>query len=129
MIVDSSAIVSLLLREHGWQRIVAALTTRSRVAIGAPTLTETAIVLHAKGVLPSLLPATLLRTGMEVVPYTERHALVAADAYATYGRGRHPASLNFGDCMTYAVARLAQAPLLFVGNDFALTDIEPALTA
>jgi len=128
VIVDSSALVSLLLREEGWQRIAAALSAHPRVAIGAPTLTETAIVLHAKGALPTLLPATLLRIGMEVVAYTERHALVAADAYATYGRGRHPASLNFGDCMTYAVARLAQAPLLFAGNDFALTDIEPALT-
>ena len=128
MIVDSSALVSLLLREPGWEPIAAALTTRARVAIGAPTLTETAIVLHAKGAPPSLLPAALQRTRMEVVPFTERHALVAADAFATYGRGRHPASLNFGDCMTYAVARLAQVPLLFIGNDFALTDLEPALT-
>jgi len=129
VIVDSSALVSLLLREPGWDRIAGALTAHARVAIGAPTLTETAIVLLARGAPPSLLPAALQRIGMEVVPFTERHALVAADAYAAYGRGRHAASLNYGDCMTYAVARLAQAPLLFVGNDFALTDLEPALTA
>ncbi len=129
MIVDSSALVSLLLREPGWDRIAGALTAHARVAIGAPTLTETAIVLLARGAPPSLLPAALQRIGMEVVPFTERHALVAADAYAAYGRGRHAASLDYGDCMTYAVARLAQAPLLFVGNDFALTDLEPALTA
>ena len=129
MIVDSSALVSLLLREPGWDRIAGALTAHARVAIGAPTLTETAIVLLARGAPPSLLPAALQRIGMEVVPFTERHALVAADAYAAYGRGRHAASLNYGDCMTYAVARLAQAPLLFVGNGFALTDLEPALTA
>ena len=129
MIVDSSALVSLLLREPGWDRIAGALTAHARVAIGAPTLTETAIVLLARGAPPSLLPAALQRIGMEVVPFTERHALVAADAYAAYGRGRHAASLDYGDCMTYAVARLAQAPLLFVGNGFALTDLEPALTA
>ena len=127
MIVDSSALVALLLRESGWERVAGALATPAHVAIGAPTLTETAIVLTAKGAPPTLLPAALQRTGIEVVPFTERHALVAADAYSTYGRGRHAASLNFGDCMTYAVARLAQAPLLFVGNDFSQTDLEPAL--
>ena len=59
---------------------------------------------------------------------TGHHATLAADALATYGRGRHPASPNFGDCMTYAVARSAHAPLPFVGNDFSWTDLEPALT-
>lgn len=129
MIVDSSALVSLLLRESGWERIADTLAGHGHAAIGAPTLTETAIVLHAKGAPASLLPALLQRTGIEVVPFTQHHALLAADAYATYGRGRHAASLNYGDCMTYAVARLAQAPLLFVGNDFAQTDLEPALTS
>lgn len=129
MIVDSSALISLLLRERGWERIADALAGHSHAAIGAPTLAETAIVLHAKGAPASLLPALLQRTGIEVVPFTQHHALLAADAYATYGRGRHVASLNYGDCMTYAVARLAQAPLLFVGNDFAQTDLVPALTS
>jgi ribonuclease VapC len=127
VIVDASALVALLLREPGWERIADALTAHAVVAIGAPTLTETAIVLHAKGAPPSLLPALLQRAGIEVVPFTEHHATLAADAYATYGRGRHAASLNFGDCMTYAVARAAHAPLLFVGDDFARTDLEPAL--
>lgn len=129
MIVDSSALISLLLRESGWERIADTLAGHGHAAIGAPTLTETAIVLHAKGAPASLLPALLQRTGIEVVPFTQHHALLAADAYATFGRGRHAASLNHGDCMTYAVARLAQAPLLFVGNDFALTDLEPAVTS
>ena len=128
MIVDSSALIALLIREPGWERIAEALTCRPNPAIGAPTLTETAIVLLAKGAPPSLLPALLRRTGIEVVAFTERHADLAADAYARYGRGRHPASLNYGDCMTYAVARLATAPLLFVGNDFSQTDLEAALT-
>ena len=128
MIVDAGALVALLLREPGWERIADALTAHADVAIGAPTLTETAIVLHAKGAPPSLLPALLQRAGIEVVTFTEHHATLAADAYATYGRGRHAASLNFGDCMTYAVARAAHAPLLFVGDDFARTDLEPALS-
>jgi ribonuclease VapC len=127
VIVDSSALVALLLRETGWERVADALSAHAQVAIGAPTLTETAIVLNAKGAPSSLLPALLQRIGIEVVPFTQRHALLAADAYATFGRGRHAASLNYGDCMTYAVARLARAPLLFVGNDFSLTDLEAAL--
>lgn len=127
MIVDASALVALLTREPGWERIAGAVTAHAYVAIGAPTLTETGIELHAKGVPPSLLPALIQRTGIEIVPFTERHATAAVDAYATYGRGRHAASLNFGDCMTYAVARLARAPLLFVGDDFSQTDLEPAL--
>lgn len=128
MIVDSSALIALLLREPRWERLASAFTSQPKAAIGAPTLTETAIVLLAKGAPPSLLPALLRRLGMEVVAFTERHADLAADAYARYGRGRHPASLNYGDCMTYAVARMAVAPLLFVGNDFSLTDLEPVLT-
>jgi ribonuclease VapC len=128
VIVDSSALIALLLREPGWERIADALTGHQNAAIGAPTITQTAIVLLAKGAPPSLLPALLRRAGIDVVSFTAQHADLAADAYATYGRGRHPASLDFGDCMTYAVARRAMAPLLFIGNDFSLTDIEPAIT-
>ncbi|TVR87568.1 MAG: type II toxin-antitoxin system VapC family toxin [Trueperaceae bacterium] len=128
MIVDSSALIALLLHAPGWESIAEALTRRPNPAIGAPTLTETAIVLLTKGAPPSLLPALLRRAGIEVVAFTERHADLAADAYARYGRGRHPASLNYGDCLTYAVARMAAAPLLFVGNDFSQTDLEPVLT-
>jgi ribonuclease VapC len=127
VIVDASALITLLLREPAWEPIADALSLHERPTIGAPTLTETAIVLHARGAPPSLLPALLQRTGMEVAPFTQWHATVAADAYAVYGRGRHRASLNFGDCMTYAVARLARSPLLFIGNDFTHTDIESVL--
>jgi ribonuclease VapC len=127
VIVDSSALVALVLREPGWERLAEALARGSAIGIGAPTLAETAIVLQARGAPPSLLPALLQRTGAEVIAFTAAHATVAADAYATFGRGRHRASLNFGDCMTYAVARLASVPLLFVGDDFSHTDLEPAL--
>ena len=128
MIVDSSALIALLHREQGWERIAAALASGAPVAIGAPTLTETAIVLAARQLPPTLLPALLQRAAIRVVPFGEEHAHVAADAYARFGRGRHRASLNYGDCMTYAVASLARRPLLFVGDDFGHTDIEPVLT-
>lgn len=64
--------------------------------------------------------------GVEVIPFEERHWEVAVDAFDRYGKGRHPARLNLGNCMTYASARVADEPLLFVGNDFARTDIAPA---
>jgi len=63
---------------------------------------------------------------VDVLPFEENHWRVADDAFIRYGKGRHPAALNYGDCMAYASARLAGMPLLFVGNDFAKTDIPPA---
>ena len=62
--------------------------------------------------------------GIQEVPFGEIHWREAMDAYRRFGKGRHPAALNFGDCMTYAVAKLAGEPLLFTGNDFELTDLE-----
>jgi ribonuclease VapC len=126
VIDDSSALIALLLREPAWERLAHALAVSHRAAIGAPTLTETAIVLHTKGAPPSSLPALLQRLRLRIVSFMERHAIVAAVAYATYGRGRHPASLDVGDCMTYAIAGVADAPLLFLGDGFSSTDLTPA---
>jgi ribonuclease VapC len=63
---------------------------------------------------------------VQVLPFGRHHWRVAGEAFRRFGKGRHPASLNYGDCMTYASARLAEMPLLFTGNDFARTDIAPA---
>ncbi len=65
----------------------------------------------------------LAEAGVEVVPFTRDHASAAFGAYLRYGKGRHAAGLNFGDCFSYAAAKLAGEPLLFVGNDFGLTDV------
>jgi ribonuclease VapC len=64
--------------------------------------------------------------GIEEIPFGDRHWREAIDAYLRFGKGRHKARLNFGDCLTYAVARLADEPLLFAGDDFPETDLEPA---
>jgi ribonuclease VapC len=64
--------------------------------------------------------------GVERIGFGEPHLRVAIEAHLRYGKGRHPAKLNFGDCMSYATARVADKPLLFVGNDFARTDIDVA---
>jgi len=67
------------------------------------------------------------RLAVQLVPFTAEHSDAAIDAFVRYGKGRHPAALNFGDCQSYAVAVVAGMPLLFTGNDFARTDISPAL--
>lgn len=125
MIVDSSAIVAVLLKEPGWEGVVERLTGASSRLVGAPTLAETAIVLAARlGVAGRTLLARFVQESeLVVVPFGEHHWGAAADAFLRYGRGRHPAGLNFGDCMTYATARLAGQPLLCLGDDFAQTDL------
>ena len=75
---------------------------------------------------PQLVEQFLLDQGVQILPFDGFHWRVAVKAFFRYGKGRHPAALNYGDCMTYASARLAGMPLLFTGNDFAQTDIPPA---
>jgi ribonuclease VapC len=127
VIVDTSAVVAILLREPGHERLVDALAAATRVGIGAPTLVEAGIVLsHRLGVDARGLLARFRETaGIEVVPFGDAHAAAAVEAWLRFGKGRHRAGLNFGDCQSYAVARLAGEPLLFVGEDFAQTDLLP----
>ena len=128
MIVDSSALLSVLFREEGHEEILRRLLDDPGPAVGAPTLAETGIVLEAR-LGPSargLLERFLDEVGIQEIPFGELHWREAVDAYRRYGRGRHPASLNFGDCMTYAVAALAGEALLFIGDDFAETELVDA---
>lgn len=125
MILDSSAILSILLRDQGWGALSDKITSAEIVGIGAPTLVEAAIVLSSRvGRDASALIARFLREAeAEIIPFTSEHYEVARDAFLRFGKGRHRAALNFGDCLTYAVARLAGLPLLFTGGDFSQTDI------
>ncbi len=129
MIVDSSALLSLVFREPAAERIADALSETEFCAIGAPTLTETAIVLAAKlgDSSRAILSRLVEELDLVIVPFTAAHGREAREAFLRYGRGRHPAALNFGDCLTYAVARLAAQPLLFVGEDFRRTDLDSVL--
>ncbi|MGD2068685.1 MAG: type II toxin-antitoxin system VapC family toxin [Gemmatimonadota bacterium] len=128
MIVDSSALLAVVFREAGYEGVLERLLADPAPAVGAPTLAETGIVLAARlgpaarGVLERFLD----EVGIREVPFAELHWREAVDAFRRFGRGRHPAALNFGDCMTYAVASLAGEPLLFRGHDFAETDLEAA---
>jgi ribonuclease VapC len=128
VIVDSSAIVAILLKEPGYEHLRDCLVAAEQVSIGAPTVTESSLVLCSRlgRAGKTLLARFLQEAEIEVVEFTADHWTVAADAFIAYGKGRHRAGLNFGDCMTYAVARLAGEPLLCLGNDFPTTDLELA---
>jgi ribonuclease VapC len=128
LIVDSSAFVAVVFREPGYEELEQKMNAADVVAIGAPTLFETGMVLTGAFGEAARLSISRLRErlGIVVVPFAETHWEVAADAFFRFGKGRHPAALNYGDCMAYATARIARRPLLFVGNDFAQTDIEAA---
>ncbi|MGH3797477.1 MAG: type II toxin-antitoxin system VapC family toxin [Pseudonocardiaceae bacterium] len=125
MIVDSSALVAILLAEPKHETLVDHLARATLVGVGAPTLAETGIVLTARlGVVGrSLLSRLLDEAGIETIAYTAAHWPVAVDAFTRYGKGRHPAALNFGDCLTYATCRIAGRPLLCTGDDFPRTDL------
>jgi ribonuclease VapC len=128
VILDSSAVISVLREEDGHELLHPLLEMASTISIGAPTLFETEMVaVKWFGENGRTAVERFLRTWeVEVVPFGERHGQAALAAFVRYGKGRHPAALNYGDCMTYATAHIAQMPLLFVGNDFAQTDIAPA---
>ena len=125
MILDTSAIVAILIREPGFESVLARLTADPNPAVGTPTLAEAAIVLSARlgRDSRSLLTRFLTEASISVIPFGEFHFSAAVEAWLHFGKGRHPAALNFGDCLSYAVARLADTPLLCVGDDFARTDI------
>ncbi len=125
MILDSSAIVAVLIEEPERDRFLRRIARETIVGVGAPTLTEASIVLAARGIVAQLEPF-LSQTGTSVLPFEAEHWLAAADAWARFGKGRHPARLNFGDCLAYATAKVAGQPLLCKGDDFAKTDIELA---
>jgi len=128
VIVDSSVLLAVIFREAGFEKLLDAIDGAPVVAAGTPTLAETSIVLHARlgDAAKGLLERVLDELRIEEIPFGEVHWREAADAFHRFGRGRHPAGLNFGDCMTYAVASLSGEALLFTGEDFRRTDIEPA---
>jgi ribonuclease VapC len=126
MILDTSAAVAILFKELGHEKLLQVMGS-GNAAIGTATLTETAIIMSARLRFDArpLLSRFLSEASVTVVPFGESHYSVAVDAWLRYGKGNHPASLNFGDCLSYAVARLANEPLLYVGEAFAQTDIAP----
>ena len=125
MIIDTSAILSILLREPDAERFARAITAASSRRISAATLLETTIVLESRSGPASAheLDAFLTRAQIGLEPVTPEQAQTARQAWRRFGKGNHPAGLNFGDCFAYALAQATREPLLFKGGDFELTDI------
>jgi ribonuclease VapC len=125
MILDSSAVVAIFFQESGYKQLLAKLGTPEQVGIGAPTLVECSIVLTARMNLDAraLVARFLNEARVSVIPFTDAHYGLALEAWLAYGKGHHPAALNLGDCLAYAVAKYAGRPLLCIGDDFAKTDL------
>ncbi len=123
MAIDSSAVVAIINREPEARQLAAAMIGAHAI-IGWPTVFEVRLwLLRRPRQTTNWLDDLLTDPDTEVVPFGQEHERIAAHASATFGKGLHPAALNFGDCMAYAVAAVEGAPLLFKGTDFGKTDI------
>ena len=129
MIVDTSAIIAILRDESDAENLSSAIESAEVRRVSAGTYVEAAIVVDANRdpVLSRRLDSFLHQALITVEPVTVEQARIAREAYRDYGKGRHRAGLNFGDCFAYALAKEKGEPLLFKGNDFRKTDIEPAI--
>lgn len=122
MILDTSALVAVLRREDGADRLIDHLMSGADIRISAGTLIETQIVAERDGGIAEL--EELIETvGIEVVPVDARQVALAFEGFRRFGKGRHRTGLNFGDLFAYALARALDEPLLYKGTDFVHTDV------
>jgi ribonuclease VapC len=128
MIVDSSALVAILLKEPEALRLTTAIAKSSVCRLPSSCFLEASMILLGRRDEDGArdLDIYVSRSRMNIAPFTESQARLARTAFERYGKGRHPAKLNFGDCMAYALAKETGEELLFKGTDFALTDIAVA---
>jgi len=127
MIIDTSAVVALIQGETPYaEQVAGALAGDRSPVMTAPSIVECLIVLTARHgpIARTLFDRVRTEINLAVAHFTEDHAAVAHRAYLEYGKGRHPAALNFGDVMTYAAAKVAGESLIAVGDDFPQTDLE-----
>ena len=128
MILDTSALMSIVLGEDDAPSFVTALQSGEVVAMSAASWLEAAIVAENRaGMTPQGLDEALDWIAPEVVPVTLDQVRLAREAHRRFGKGRHKAALNFGDCFAYALAQERRQPLLFKGDDFSQTDVKAAL--
>jgi ribonuclease VapC len=129
MVIDSSAIVAVLLNEADAARITEAIEAGSPRLLSAANFLESSIVIESqKGEAGGReLDLLIYRAAIEVVAVDQDQAEIARMAWRRFGKGRHPAGLNYGDCFAYALAKARRLPLLYQGNDFSRTDVEAVL--
>ena len=129
MIIDSSAILTIVLGEPDRFRYVEALLEGAPRRMSVANWLESTMVVDRRGSALSIshFEEFMRDAAIECMPVSVSQASIARLAWRTFGRGVHPAQLNYGDCFAYALAKETREPLLFKGNDFTQTDIEPAL--
>lgn len=129
MIVDTSALAAILFQEGDALRYAEALVDRGGAALSAAILVELTMAVEGRASAEAGREVDVLleRFNVNVSPVTRQHAELARQAWRRYGKGRHPAGLNLGDCFSYALAVMTNAPLLYKGADFSLTDAKAAL--
>lgn len=125
MVIDSSALVAIFLSESERRELLLAITSADTRLISAATVLETGIVLESRQGEEAgrELDLFLLKANVQMVPVDAEQVDIARSAWRKFGKGRHPAGLNFGDCFSYALAKSSGEPLLAKGTDFAKTDI------
>ena len=130
MVLDTSALLAILLDEPERRRFNEAIEADPKRLVSAATVLETSIVLETRSdeIAGRELDLLLHRAGIQIVPVDSDHIDIARAAFRRYGKGRHPAGLNFGDCFSYALASASGEPLLFKGADFSQTDLTPVVS-
>lgn len=127
IVIDTSAIVAILTGEHDAPSLLECIAVAPQRCISAANLLEARLVLEiGRGLEPERISELLTRWQVEIVSFEPADVDLAFDAYRRFGKGRHAARLNMGDCAAYALAKARGWPLLYKGDDFALTDIERA---
>ena len=128
MVLDSSAVLAILQNEPEASAFALRIERAERVLISAVSVLEVGIVIESRrGAERAGHLDALLREGLiEVAAFDADQSALARQAFRRYGKGRHPAALNFGDCAAYALAKISGEPLLYKGDDFTLTDLSPA---
>ena len=129
IVVDSSALIAIYFNEPEKASFALAVVSVDAPCIGAPNFLEASMVAETRHGEAGCreLDRIAANLGLEIVPFDASHIQGARDAFRRFGKGRHRANLNFGDCCAYALAKLRDVPLLFKGSDFALTDLKRAL--
>lgn len=130
MVIDTSALIAILEDEPERRMFNEAIEAAEDRFISVATFAEASIVVGARKGSEGLRDLDLFieRAGVELVPVDANHGWTARNAYSRYGKGHHEAGLNFGDCFSYALAKTLAQPLLFKGDDFTHTDIDPVIT-
>ncbi len=126
MVIDTSALAAIFFAEPERPKFLSALTAAGNRLISAASVLETGIVLESRQgeAAGREFDLFVVRAGLQIVPVDAEQVELARSAWRKYGKGRHPAALNFGDCFAYALAKASSEPLLAKGTDFSLTDID-----